>query len=258
MLEMSQGAFSYGTQQVFSGIQLTLEPKNLCCILGPNGCGKTTLLRCLSGMYPLNRGQVFLNGTDIAKMGRSAIAKKIGFVMQEQNNVFPFTVEQMITVGRSPYINLFSSPGKADEKIIDDTISKVGINHLRGKRFTELSGGEKQMVLIARVLTLQPEILLMDEPTSHLDFKNQALVMNIVADLVHAGMSIIMTTHFPNHAFTYATQVALMSQGTFIAQGKTDRVLTDENLSRAYDMPVKTYSVDSETPDKPVKFCVTA
>lgn len=257
-LEMRKGSFAYTQRNVFEDINLEVKDREFLCILGPNGCGKTTLLKCLAGMMKLKCGEVLLDGQKIAAMKRSQVAARIGYVPQEQETTFPFTVQQMVLVGRAPYLNIFSSPSPKDIDIAEEAMERVGISGLKQKRFTELSGGEKQLVLIARVLAQQPRILLLDEPTSHLDFKNQALILNLIKSLAQEGLAVIMTTHFPNHAFSYSTRATLMHKGVFLGQGAPERVLTEQNLRLAYDIDVKIYSVVDTENFETLRFCTPA
>ncbi|NLY56342.1 MAG: ABC transporter ATP-binding protein [Firmicutes bacterium] len=257
MLSIRNATFAYSNKPVFEDICLEVEKGGFYCILGPNGSGKTTLLKCLAGILPLAKGKVYLNDTDLSRLHRNTIAKLIGYVMQEQETVFPFTVRQMVAVGRAPYIGLYSSPSAEDLAIVEEVIAEIGLTELRDKKYLELSGGEKQLVMIARVLAQKPQVLLMDEPASHLDFKNQERVMQLIKKLSLSGITVIMSTHFPNHAFAYADRVAIIHEGKILADGPTKTVMTEENLSLAYDMPINILTVkDRDNQDH--HFCVAA
>ena len=257
MLAVHNATFSYGNKMVFSDINFKAKEGDFYCVLGPNGCGKTTLLKCLAGILSLNKGIIYLEGVALNSLDRNAVARLVGYVMQEQDTVFPFSVRQMVAVGRAPYIGTFASPSEKDMIIVDEMIEKIGIGELSDKKYTELSGGERQLVLIARVLVQQPKILLMDEPASHLDFKNQEKVMRLVKKLTQSGITVIMTTHFPNHAFAYADKVALIYNGEILADGDTKSVMTEKNLSIAYEMPITIYSVQGEN-NREYNFCVSS
>lgn len=204
---------------------------------------------------PLTSGQVLLNGKNLAAMTRRETALAIGYVPQDQETAFPFSVEQMVLIGRAPSLDFFSSPAEQDVVIAREAMDRVGILHLRQQRYTELSGGERQLVLIARVLAQQPRILLLDEPTSHLDFRNQTIFLRLIRDLVGEGRAVIMTTHYPNHAFMYPNQVALMHHGRFLALGSPEEVLLESNLSKAYGIDISVYAVSSKHQET-VHFCV--
>jgi len=249
-------AFAYnGGKKVFEGLAFDTRDNDFLCILGPNGCGKTTLLKCVAGMFKLDRGDVLLDGISIRSLKRAEVAAQLGYIPQEQTVSFPYSVLQIVLMGRTPYLDAFSSPSAEDYKIAEEAIERVGISHLKHKRYTQISGGEKQMALIARVLAQQPQILLLDEPTSHLDFRNQTLVLGIIRQLADEGLAVIMTSHFPNHAFAYAGRVALMSEGRLIAQGPPEEVVTDESLRAIYGINVNIFTVQEPATGRQFRFC---
>ena len=255
IISMKNGAFSYNQQTVFSGISMELYEGDFFCILGPNGCGKTTLLKCLCTMLNLKSGTIDLGGINIHLIPRKQRAASIGYVPQEEFIAFPFSVEQMVSIGRAPYIGYFSLPNAGDLAIVNRVLDRMGIAHMAKRIFNQLSGGEKQLVLIARALVQQPKLLLMDEPTSHLDFKNQNLIMQMVSNLAKDGIAVLMSTHTPDHVFTYATKAALMHNGNFISMGDPLKALTRDNLSIAYNMPVKLYQITDEDTKIQKTFC---
>jgi iron complex transport system ATP-binding protein len=253
---VQDAAFAYNDgKNVFEGLAFDTRENDFLCILGPNGCGKTTLLKCIAGMFQLCHGDVLLNGVSISSLKRAEVATLLGYIPQEQTVSFPYSVLQIVLMGRTPHLDVFSSPSDKDYVIAEEAIERVGISHLKHKRYTQISGGEKQMVLIARVLAQQPQILLLDEPTSHLDFRNQALVLGIIGRLAKEGFSVIMASHFPNHAFAYASRVALMSGGRLIAEGAPEEVITEKNLRVTYDINVNIFSVQEPTSGRLFRFC---
>src|ERR1700674_5318569 len=160
-------------------------------------------------------------------MAVDAIARQIGFVFQEHTPPFPFPVIEGVRMGRAPHLGFLSAPSARDTQIAEDALQLVGLHDVRDKPYTQLSGGERQLVLIARTLAQQPAVILLDEPTSHLDFHNEALVLAIVARLAAQGLAIAMTTHRPDHALVYATTVALMRGGSFLAVGLPSDVMSE-------------------------------
>ncbi len=229
----------------FSDINFSVGDGEVMSILGPNGCGKTTLLKCLNNLIKLGEGQVTIDNRDIAKLPRSEIARAIGYVPQLHQPAFPFTVLDAVLIGRAPHLGLLESPKPEDIRIAEQSLETMGIYHLKDKPYTQLSGGERQLVIFARVLAQQPSLLLLDEPTSHLDFGNQIRVLRIVEKLSLTGLPIIMTSHFPDHAFIVSSKVALMKQGEFIDVGTPDGVITDDNLEKVYNIKVKVIEVNS-------------
>jgi ABC-type cobalamin/Fe3+-siderophores transport system ATPase subunit len=243
-IQLEDAAFSYGDQSIFRHLSLDLRQGQILCLLGPNGCGKTTLLRCASGLAPLQEGRVLVDGKDMALLGEVERAKIIGFVFQEHHVLFPYTVLDVVRMGRAPHLGLFAVPSRRDTQVADEAIETVGISELRLKRYTEISGGERQLALIARALAQEPTILLLDEPTSHLDFGNQTLILETIKRLTSQhGLAVLMATHVPDHALFIASQVALMKAGGFLARGTPQEVVTEKNLKALYGIDVRIVAV---------------
>jgi iron complex transport system ATP-binding protein len=178
LIRLKGGEFHYGDHVIFKGVNLDIRRAEVMCILGANGCGKTTLLRCLNGNMLLKKGNIYLDEVDITSMRIDAIARKIGFVFQEHHAPFPFSVLEVVRMGRAPHLPLFAMPSFQDTEIAKEKLDLVGMYHLKDKPYTQISGGERQLVLIARTLAQEPDVILMDEPTSHLDFRNQMIILN--------------------------------------------------------------------------------
>ena len=182
---------------------------------------------------------------DISAMPRAHIARAIGYIPQLHQPVFPFSVLDAVLIGRAAHLGMLESPKAADVKIAEESLESMGISHLRDKPYTRISGGERQLVIFARVLAQKPSLLLLDEPTSHLDFGNQIRLLNTVQKLAATGLPIIMTSHFPDHAFLISNKVALMKSGEFLDVGSPNDVINDINMERVYGIKVKVIEVNS-------------
>ncbi len=226
-------------QPVLRDVSLAVERRAIVFLLGHNGCGKTTLLEILSGIRAPQSGSVHLNGVDIHQIPPHRRARRVGLVPQLHTPVFAYTVRQVVLMGRTPYLRLFGTPGRRDYAIVDEAIDVVGLTALRDRSYTELSGGERQLTLVARGLAQQTEVLLLDEPTAHLDPRNQRLVLETISELARERVSFVISSHNPNSALLYAHHVVVMKAGRIVASGNPADVLTEETLSFSYDMPVE-------------------
>lgn len=223
-------------QPVLHNVSLSLDAGEILYLLGRNGSGKTTLLTCLAGIRQPTSGSIHLNGTDLTSLRPIERARRVGLIPQLHTPGFAYTVEQMVLMGRAPHLNLMAVPGAEDRAIAADALASVGMSDYATRAYTDLSGGERQLVMIARGLAQQCDILLMDEPDAHLDPYNRHKVMAIVSRLAREGLSFIVSSHAPNHALLYAEQVLLLKQGRVMANGSTHDTLTAPLLSATYDM----------------------
>lgn len=245
LMEVKNASFSYDSQDVFQNINFQVNPGEIFCIIGPNGCGKTTLLDCILGILKLKKGVILLNGKNINDIPPGDMAKQVAYVPQSHTKTFPYTVLDIVLMGRASYTGVFSSPSREDTVIAEQALKMVGLTKYKHRPYTQLSGGEGQLVMIARALAQRTPLIIMDEPTAHLDFKHELIVLETVVQLVkETGLSIIMATHFPNHAFYFennhiATTVALMNQMTFSTCGSPSGVLSEENLKSLYNISAK-------------------
>ena len=244
LLEVKNISFDYDGEEIFSDISFSINKGDVLCILGPNGTGKTTLIKCLNGLNEINSGEIRINGENIKNLSFKQISKHIGYIPQTHIPSFPFKVFDVVLMGRAPYINLSNSPKEKDKKIAFNALKTLGIEDLKDKQYTNLSGGQRQLVFLARVLCQNPDILILDEPTSHLDFGNQIKLLEIIDNLAKRGLSIIMSSHFPDHAFLSSNKVAIMKNKKFIDFGLPDDVLTEDNLKKAYSIDVKLIELD--------------
>ncbi|GAB6904992.1 ABC-type cobalamin/Fe3+-siderophore transport system, ATPase component [Desulfosarcina cetonica] len=253
LLTVHDLTFDYdGTHSVLKNISFAVAGGAICGLLGPNGSGKTTLLKCINGILMPNRGEVCINGRPVAKLSRKTIAGLMAVVPQLTQVAFAFTVLQMVVMARIACLGMFDSPCAADWQAAEAILDKLGLAHLRHRPFNSLSGGEKQMVLLARALFQDPLILLLDEPTAHLDFKNQHLLLDRVQSLTKdKGLTTILTLHDPNLAVRYCSDLVMIKGGRIHRQGTTHAVFDAGVLTSMYGM-----DLSIETGDRGESFVV--
>ena len=257
MLEVDSLKFYYSREQVIiKDISFSLHEHDILCLLGPNGTGKTTLLRCLLALNKPIAGNIFIDGVNITKTKSSKMAKYLAYVPQASSMAFPYEAEEIVLMGRIAHLSLGASPTKKDRDICCEAMECLGISHLRSKLFNKMSGGERQMVLVARAMAQQARILVMDEPTANLDYSNQVKILQIINQLSEEGYSILMTSHFPDHAFLACNRVMLMRDGVIMACGTPDKVVTSDSLSNLYQTHVCVTEATLYPDDTRTKVCI--
>lgn len=245
MLEVKEGSFGYSRNKlILNHINLQLSSGQVLAVLGPNGVGKTTMLKCIMNIQPWISGESLLDGKPIKVMPIRELWRRIAYVPQAKHSAFSYTAEEMILMGRSSHIGMFAQPGKKDEAMVGEVMETVGIRHLSGKLCNQMSGGELQMVLIARALIAKPRILVLDEPESNLDFKNQLVVLETIRDLAkREGIACLFNTHYPAHALKISTHALLMNRAGKSLFGATQTIVTEQNLQNAFDVDVRIHEV---------------
>lgn len=238
-LEANGLAFGYRKHPVGRDVSLALAAGEIVCLLGPNGGGKTTLFRTLLGLLPVQGGSVTLDGADLGALPRREVAKRIAYVPQAHVGYFPFTVREVVLMGRTAHLATFAGPSRRDRELADEALARLGLARLADAIYTQISGGERQLALIARALAQAAPLLVMDEPTASLDFGNQVRVLDQVTALARAGIGVLLSTHDPDQAFQCADRVALLRGGELIAQGPPAAVLTGERLRELYGVAVE-------------------
>lgn len=231
-------AFGYPDHAVGNGANLSVTAGEVLALLGPNGSGKTTLFKTLLGLIPAQGGEVLVSGTPITQMSRRRIAHHLAYVPQAHAPPFPFSVRDVVLMGRTARLKPFAQPAASDYAAVDAALTVLGIASLAAADYTRISGGQRQLALIARALAQEAEVLIMDEPTASLDFGNQARVLAQIARLKSRGLAIVLSTHDPDHALAVATRVALLADGRIVADGAPETVVTTTSLSRIYGVPV--------------------
>lgn len=242
MIEVNNLSYSYPSHNgaALRGVGFRASKGEVAAVLGPNGSGKTTLFQCLLGIRKPREGEVRIAGKPIGGMSRPEIARTIAVVPQDHEPPFPYEVLDVVLMGRAPHLGLFSVPSGNDREIARRALEAVGIERLADRPYTRISGGERQMVLIARCLAQQSPVMLLDEPTAHLDFRNQVEVLSRVRAIVKEnGLVALLNLHDPNMALLFSDRVLLLKEGCPIGQGSTEEVVTPENLEALYGLEVE-------------------
>lgn len=252
LIEVTGATFAYDSRTIFQDLSFKVRPGEIFCLLGPNGCGKTTLLDAILGYNKLKSGSIKIRGQELNKLHPGEIARHVSYVPQRHDRTFPYTVLDIVKMGRTAYTGRFSAPTEEDIEIAREALKTVGMLSMENQAYTRLSGGESQLVMIARALAQKTPVIVMDEPTSHLDFRNEYVILKTMADLVKdSGIAIITATHFPNHAFYFENQrvsvrMALMHEQRLLQVGPVTEVLNEKNMMTMYDMETRLVSIEVE------------
>jgi iron complex transport system ATP-binding protein len=241
--------FSYNGPQrpVVRDLSVDIPSGSITAILGPNGSGKTTLLRLLLGFLLPREGMVYVAGRPLVSYSRREMGRLMALVPQSEHIAFNFSALEYVLLGRAPYLGPLESPGVIDQQVALDALQAVGAESLGDRSIAALSGGEQQLVILARAIAQQPQVLLMDEPMSHLDLGNQGRILSIMRRLAASGVTVVFTTHDPNAAVTVATHVVLMRRGEVLAAASPAEAMTGANLSGVYGVPVDVLQVGHRT-----------
>lgn len=253
-LEVKNLRFSYGAHEVLKGVSFRVSPGEFLSVLGPNGVGKSTLFRCILGLLTPQAGSIVIDGRDTAGMSAPELARRIAYIPQSHSPVFNYSVADMVLMGTTARVGTFASPGRAQLAQVAEAMERLGIRDLADSGYQSISGGQRQMVLIARALAQQARILIMDEPSSSLDFGNRIRVMQTVRQLTREGYSVIQSTHDPDQAFYYSDRILAMKDGQVLADGAPGDILCNTVISALYDTEVEVYSLR----DDRVRVCVPA
>lgn len=246
-LEVKGISFGYTAERkIFSDISFTYDSPEIMCILGANGTGKSTLLNCILARNEIQEGEVLVDGKKITNYKPPELARKIAYLPQSHMPSFAFPVLDVVMMGSTSRIGYFASPGKAEAELAREKLRFLNIEYLAEKPYTAISGGERQLVMIAAALAQEPELVVMDEPTSHLDFGNQFKFVNLVKQLQAEGIGVLMTTHFPDHALFLGCTTAILDRGGIAAVGRAADVITDDSMSRLYKIDINVTEVDGK------------
>ncbi|MBQ3300789.1 MAG: ABC transporter ATP-binding protein [Eggerthellaceae bacterium] len=234
-------------------VSFTVESGEVCCVLGPNGCGKTTLFRSVLGLMPLLSGSVLVDGENLASLSPRQRAATMAYASQSHVPPFPYRVKDVVLLGRINSLGV-AQPGEEDVLVAESAMNDMGIYDLRDVPYTEISGGQLQMVMIARALAQQPQLLVLDEPTAALDYGNAVRVIGKVRWLAEQGYAVIMTTHSPDHAFMCRSNVVLLQPGAPCKFGSAVKVITERNMKEAYGLDVRVVEFVNSN-DEVVRMC---
>lgn len=235
--------FGYGRHAVGRALGASFAAGEVVALLGPNGSGKSTLMRTLLGLQPPLGGEVRLEGRAIGSWGDAERARRLAYVPQAADSYFDFSLREMVEMGRTAHRGVFASPSPKDREIAAQCLARLGIAALADRPVNAVSGGERQLALIARALATEAAFVVMDEPTANLDFGNQARVLDEIARLRSAGIGLLVSTHHPEHAFRIADRALLLRAGQLVAAGPTAATLTSESLSALYGRPIEVATV---------------
>ncbi len=245
-MQFDQVSYHYADAKVdaLQNFSLGIKAGSINVVLGANGAGKTTLLNLALGWFKPKKGRVCLNGRDLTAFGRGELGRQMALVPQSEHIPYAYSVLEYVSLGRAPHLPVLGAPSKQDYIFCQTCLDAVGMADFGQKSMLALSGGERQLVMIARALAQAPQILLLDEPTSHLDLGHKALVLRLLARLNQQGMTLLFSTHDPEVALHMATQVVLMHNGHLVCAGDAGSTLTGERLSNLYHLQVQMVEIN--------------
>lgn len=246
-------SFSYGDHAVLKDISFSAEYGEFLSVLGPNGVGKSTLFRCMLGLLTPAAGSITIDGEPIRAMSAAQLARLIAYIPQSHNPVFNFSVFDMVLMGTTAQLNSFQSPGKKHMELAESALDRLGIAYLKDRGYANISGGERQLVLIARAMAQQAKILVMDEPSANLDFGNRIRVMQTVQDLTKDGYAVIQSTHDPDQAYLYSDRILALHDGKVLAWGTPQETVCAPLISTLYGLEVEVCSMRSDS----IRVCVS-
>ncbi|MEQ7919394.1 ABC transporter ATP-binding protein [Xanthomonas sp. WHRI 1810A] len=244
VLQADRLSYRLGHRLILDDLSLTIHPGDNIALLGANGAGKSTLLRLLLGLLKPASGQVLLDGQPLPTLSRRAIARQLAYVPQTHVPSFPFSVAQIVAQGRLPVTGLGRAPGVADEQAVTDALTQLGIAHLQTRPYTELSGGECQLVLIARAMVQKARLIILDEPVTGLDYGHQLRLLALLQRLADQGLSVLSSSHRPEQALAAASRVLVLHAGRLIADGTPRDVIDSDLMQRLYHATVRQIDAD--------------
>lgn len=236
--------FSYNGTPVFDNVSMNIQSGDITAFLGANGSGKTSMQRLLLRLLEPDSGSIILDGKPVQDYSIRELGRKIGWVPQLENPGFPYTVREYLQIGRAPSLGTFEAPGDKDDRVVDGVLKRLDLMTLTDRNINRMSGGERRLVLIARALVQEPEIVILDEPTSHLDLSNKSSILGLLRELKETGTTVIFSTHDPNEALRVADNVVLFSNGKIVASGDPEEVITEGLLRSIYEVDLRLLKVN--------------
>lgn len=231
--------YSYGNHFSLKDIGFSIETGKICVIIGPNGSGKTTLIKYLSGIFGYKKKTMFIDGIDVSGLDEKEKAKRISYVPQIHETSFPYCALDMVLMGRNPHMGFFSMPNETDLKKCKNSLKQLGISHLQDCPYTDISGGEQKLVLIARAMAQEASVMILDEPTAHLDYRNKILILKKIRNLISKNdMAAFISLHDPNEAFIVADDIITIKEGHILHNGPVRNTLTKDAIDTLYDISV--------------------
>jgi iron complex transport system ATP-binding protein len=248
LLEFSHVGFKYQPtgKPVLDDFNLVLESGTVTALLGPNGAGKTTLLYLILGWLKPQSGKILLNNRSLYGYSRRELGQWMALVPQNEHSAFEFSLLEYVSLGRAPYLPPLALPDESDYQIASDSLKRVGLGSMQDRSVLSLSGGEHQLLLVARTLAQNPSLLLLDEPTSHLDLSNKNRLVHLFRDLSSQGVTILFTTHEPDVASALATHLVLVQNGQVLETGALEKVYSSESLTRLHRLPLKVVNISGQ------------
>ena len=238
-IEVKDLSFSYGYHQVLDEVSFSVQEGELLAVLGPNGVGKTTLFSCMLALQNPQHGMVLLDGKPLQGIPASELAQRIAYVPQSHSPTFNYSVFDMVLMGTTAQVGGFSAPGFNEMETVRHALERVDISHLASRGFLQISGGERQLALIARALAQQAKVMVMDEPTANLDYGNQLRILSRIKELTKEGYTIIQSTHNPDHALMFADRVLALNNGRVVAHGTPRECVTEKQIEELYGVRVR-------------------
>ncbi|WMJ78054.1 MULTISPECIES: ABC transporter ATP-binding protein [unclassified Sedimentibacter] len=243
LLEINDVFGGYGNGNIVKGVSCNADFGDVLCLVGPNGCGKTTLFRLLLGSIPISSGSIHIDGHNTKALSPKELANLVAYIPQYHTPIFAYTVLDIVIMGRASHFSSFETPKATDRESAFAALEKVNALHLANKKYTALSGGQRQLILIARAICQSAKVFVMDEPAANLDYANHQLLMEVITDLARRGYCIVMSTHSPEHPFSIGSKVLLMKEGKVEGLGPPKQIITPKNLESVYDIEMDVVTI---------------